>query len=93
MRFGTACDMKHTHFIPAVNEREFSHLAKVCDPVLIKRRERAKAAETVKQRNTLLRELSDLRYKPRRTLDEDRRMSELTVEVREIMLRIGRKGK
>ena len=91
MRFGTACDMKHTHFISAVNEREFNHLAKTCDPVLIKRRDRAKAAETVKQRNALLRELSDLRYKPRRTLDEDRRMDELGAEVRELMMRIGRK--
>ena len=80
-----------THFIPAVNEREFNHLAKVCDPVLIKRRERAKAAETVKQRNALLGELSDLRYKPRRTVEDDGRMDELSMEAREIMLRIGRK--
>ena len=79
------------HFIPQYNESEFNHLAKVCDPVLIKRRERAKAAEIVKQRNALLGELSDLRYKPRRTLDEDRRMDELTVEVRELMMRIVRK--
>jgi len=79
------------HYIPATNEAEFNHLAKVCDPVLIKRRERAKAAEIVKQRNALLGELSDLRYKPRRTLDEDRRMDELSVEVRELMMRIGHK--
>ena len=83
--------MKHTHFIPAVNEREFNHLAKVCDPVLIQRRERAKAAETVKQRNALLKELSDLRYKPRRTFEDDRRMDELTVEVRVLMMKIGHK--
>jgi len=81
------------HYIPATNEAEFNHLAKTCDPVLIKRRDRAKAAEIVKQRNALLKELSDLRYKHRRTLDEDRRMDELSVEVRELMMRIGRKGK
>ena len=74
--------MRHTHFIPAVNEREFNHLAKVCDPVLIKRRERAKAAETVKQRNALLRELSDLRYKPYKTLSEVKQMAEVETEIR-----------
>jgi len=81
-----------THFIPAVNEREFNHLAKVCDPVLIKRRERAATKDIVDKRNALLRELSDLRYKPRRTVEDDRRMDELSAEVRELMMQIGNKS-
>jgi hypothetical protein len=85
--------MKHTHYIPATNESEFNHIAKVCDPVLIKRRERAAAKDIVAKRNALLRELSDLRYKPRRTVEDDRRMDELSAEVRALMMQIGRLGK
>lgn len=79
------------HYIPAVNEAEFNHLATVCDPVLIKRRERAAMTEIVKHRNALLRELHDLRMKPRRNLEDDARMDELSAEVRELMMQIGHK--
>lgn len=92
MRFSTACTMKY-HYQPAVNEYEFNRMALVCDPVLIKRREMSKATEIVNQHNMLLRQLSDLRYKPRRTLDEDKRMDELSLEVRKIMMEIGGKEK
>ena len=82
-----------THYIPAINEREFNRMAKVCDPVLIARRERAVMTEIVNRRNALLRERYNLRTKPRRTLDEDKRMSELDVEIKELMGKIGRKVK
>lgn len=89
---GTACTMRY-HYQPAVNEYEFNQMALVCDPILIKRREKAASMEIVNHRNMLLRQLSDLRYKPYRTIEEDRRMGELGTEVRMLMMQIGRKEK
>jgi hypothetical protein len=81
--------MKNYHYIPAVNESEFGKIAKHCDPVLQERRRIAAMSDIVQKRNALLRELSDLRSKPRRTLEEDKRMAELTEQAKTMMREIG----
>lgn len=82
--------MKHVHYIPQYNEAEFNRIAKLADPILIKRRERAKRADVVSHRNALLRELHGLRIKSSRTVEEDKRMGEISTRVKEIMLKAGR---
>lgn len=82
-----------THYIPQYNEAEFNRIAKHADAYYAKQRERATMTEVVEHRNALLRERYNLRTKPRRTPDEDRRMEELNKEIKELMLQIGRKGK
>lgn len=81
------------HFIPQYNEAEFNRIVKHADAYYASQRERATMMETVEHRNALLRERYNLRTKPRRTPDEDRRMEELNGDIKELMLEIGRKTK
>lgn len=77
------------HYLPKYNESEFNRIANEADPILLERRKRKMCTEIVKHRNAILRELSDLRYKPRRTLDEDQRMEEIEKEAKRLMRVIG----
>lgn len=83
--------MKHVHYIPQYNEAEFNRIAKAADPILIKRRERAKRAYIVSHRNAFLRELHALRVKPFRTIEDDKRMGEISAEIKRIMQQINNK--
>jgi hypothetical protein len=80
------------HYIPVTNESEFEKIAQNADAYYAKQKERAKMCELVDKRNARLRELHDLRVKPRRTLDEDKKMAGLEIELRNMMLEIGRHG-
>ncbi len=46
--------------------------------------------EIVQKRNALLRELHDLKVKPRRNMEDERRMTELEQQVRAMMREIGK---
>ncbi len=46
--------------------------------------------EIVQKRNALLRELNDLKVKPRRNLEEEKHMAELKEQIRAMMQEIGR---
>jgi hypothetical protein len=81
------------HYIPQYNESEFNMLSKRVDSYYVSKRRRANMSDIIQKRNTLFRELHDLRMKPRRTREDDRRMAEIENEVREMMLEIGRKHK
>lgn len=48
------------------------------------------STDIVHKRNAILRQLSDLRYKPRRTLKEEQRMRDLQDEAKRLTLEIGR---
>lgn len=78
---------------PQYNESEFGRIAKRVDAYYADKRRKSAMIDIVEQRNALLRERNDLRVKPRRTIAEDKRMSELDTEIKEIMLKIGRKAK
>ena len=77
------------HYIPATDEAEFNRIAKAADQILLEHRRIAIMQDIVKHRNAVLRELSDLRYKPRRNIEDDKRMAELEQEARGLMQQIG----
>jgi hypothetical protein len=78
-------------YIPQYNESEFGRIAKRADAYYAGQRRKSAMIDIVERRNALLRERYNLRSKSRRTIEEDKRLSELDMEIKEIMLKIGRK--
>ena len=78
---------------PQYNESEFGRIAKRVDKYYTEKRERAAMIDIVEHRNALLKERYNLRTLPYRNMEQEKRMNELDVEIKEIMLKIGRKAK
>jgi len=77
------------HYIPKTNESQFNHIAKEATPILVRRHKATMASKVVKRRNAVLRELSDLRYKPYKGIEDEKRMAELEAEAKQLMRQIG----
>jgi len=77
---------------PQYNESEFGRIAKRVDTYYANQRRKSAMIDIVEHRNALLKERYNLRTKPRRTIAEDKRMNELDMEIKKIMLEIGRGG-
>lgn len=75
------------------NEPEFGRIAKRVDAYYANQRRKSAMIDIVEHRNALLRELHDLRTLPYRNMEQEKRMNELDTEIKEIMLKIGRKAK
>ena len=60
------------HYIPKYDETVFNRIANETDPILEERWKRRVCTDIVQHRTAILRELSDLRCKPRRTLKDAR---------------------
>lgn len=82
-----------SRYIPQYNESEFGRIAKRVDLYYANQRRKSAMIDIVEHRNALLKERYNLRTLPRRTIEEEKRLSELDTEIKKIMLEIGRKAK
>jgi shikimate kinase len=81
------------HYIPKYDETVFNRIANKTTPILEERWKRRVCTDIVHHRTVILRELSDLRCKPRRTLEDDERMHDLEEEAKRLTMQIGTVGK
>jgi len=81
-----------THYIPQYNESEFNRLAKRVDAYYADQRRKSAMIDIVEHRNALLKERYNLRTLPYRNMGQEKRMSELDIEIKRIMGQMGRKA-
>ena len=77
---------------PQYNESEFGRIAKRVDTYYADKRRKSAKIDIVEHRNALLKERYNLRTLPYRNMEQEKRMNELDIEIKKIMLEIGRGG-